>query len=180
LQQKIKIVIGKGGRHAGSGFFGKWRHYKGGSVACSSRDNQIIASAREAPHISGDGCSPPQNAGRSGWPNTLQRNSASSCTHGTPAGLPFGMPGRGEVMEGAMQQAAQWGRQIIARLYPCLPQSLSAYLRTEFPDMAGFQPRNPWDTRVSTKPVPAHLNFCDSLLQLACEGQRLREYRAPL
>ncbi|MDD5611993.1 MAG: hypothetical protein PHF75_03015 [Gallionella sp.] len=43
----------------------------------------------------------------------MQRNSSSSCTHGTPAGLPFGMPGRGEVMEGAMQQAAQWGRQVM-------------------------------------------------------------------
>jgi hypothetical protein len=30
---------------------------------------------------------------------------------GTPAGLPWGMPGIGLVMEGAMQQAAQWGRQ---------------------------------------------------------------------
>jgi hypothetical protein len=27
--------------------------------------------------------------------------------------LPFGMPGRGEVMEGAMQQAAQVGRQFM-------------------------------------------------------------------
>ncbi len=30
---------------------------------------------------------------------------------GTPAGLPFGMPGMGLEMEGAMQHAAQWGRQ---------------------------------------------------------------------
>jgi len=39
----------------------------------------------------------------------------------TPAGLPFGMPGSGEVMEGAMQQAAQWGRQIMERdyIYAC-------------------------------------------------------------
>jgi hypothetical protein len=27
------------------------------------------------------------------------------------------MPGNGEVMEGAMQQAAQWGRQIMVRDY---------------------------------------------------------------
>ena len=46
-------------------------------------------------------------------PNTLQRNSSSSCTHGTPAGLPFGMPGSVEVMQGAMQQAAQEGRQFM-------------------------------------------------------------------
>ena len=40
-----------------------------------------------------------------------QRISASNWTHGTPAGLPFGMPGIGLVMEGAMQQAPQPGRQ---------------------------------------------------------------------
>jgi hypothetical protein len=66
-----------------------------------------MASSRDAPHISAEGRSPPQKAGRCGWLNTLQRNSSSSWTHGTPAGLPFGMPGKGEVMEGAMQQAAQ-------------------------------------------------------------------------
>ncbi len=88
-----------------------------GSVSCSSRDNHITASSREAPHISAEGCSPPQKAGRCGWPNTLQRSSSSNCTHGTPAGLPCGMPGRGEVMEGAVQQAAQRGRQFIGSDY---------------------------------------------------------------
>lgn len=88
-------------------------HYTG-CVASSNRDNHTIASSRVVPHISSEGCSPPQNAGRSGVPNTLQRNSSSSCAHGTPAGLPFGIPGKGEVMEGAMQQAAQWGRQVMA------------------------------------------------------------------
>jgi hypothetical protein len=29
----------------------------------------------------------------------------------TPAGLPFGMPGIGDVIDGAMQQAPQPGRQ---------------------------------------------------------------------
>jgi hypothetical protein len=33
---------------------------------------------------------------------------------GTPAGLPLGMPGIGLVMEGAMQQAPQPGRQLAA------------------------------------------------------------------
>ncbi len=88
------------------------RNYTG-RVASSNRVNQFMASSREAPHISAEGCSPPQKAGRCGWPNTLQRSSSSSCTHGTPAGLPFGMPGRREVMDGAMQQAAQEGRQFI-------------------------------------------------------------------
>jgi len=67
---------------------------------------------------------PPQNAGRSGLPNTLQRSFSSSCTQGVPAVLPLGMPGRGEVMEGAMQQAAQWGRHSIIRLCDT-PQHLS-------------------------------------------------------
>lgn len=55
--------------------------------------------------------------GRSGWPKIRQRNAASSCTHGTPAGLPCGMPGIGELMEGAVQQAAQPLRQ--ARVDDC-------------------------------------------------------------
>jgi hypothetical protein len=90
---------------------------KTGFVACSSRVSQASASSRDSPHISAEGCSPPQKAGRSGWPNALQRNSSSSWMHGIPAGLPLGMPGRGEVMEGAMQQAAQWGRQFMGRDY---------------------------------------------------------------
>lgn len=37
--------------------------------------------------------------------------SGNSCTHGMPAGLPCGMPGIGELIEGAMQHAPQLGRQ---------------------------------------------------------------------
>ena len=33
-----------------------------------------------------------------------------------PAGLPWGMPGMGDAIEGAMQQAAQPGRQSIGGL----------------------------------------------------------------
>lgn len=33
-----------------------------------------------------------------------------------PAGLPWGMPGMGDAIEGAMQQAPQPGRQFIAGL----------------------------------------------------------------
>lgn len=66
---------------------------------------------RSFPHISIDGRNEAQNAGRSGFPNNLQRRSASSCTQGTPAGLPCGMPGMGEVIDGAMQQAPQRLRQ---------------------------------------------------------------------
>lgn len=82
-------------------------------MASSICVSHASACSREAPHISSEGLSPAQKAGRCGEPKTIQRNSSSNCTHGTPAGLPFGIPGRGEVMEGAMQQAAQEGRQFI-------------------------------------------------------------------
>ena len=52
-----------------------------------------------------------QNAGRSGLPNNAQRMSGRSWLQGTPAGLPCGMPGIGEVIDGAIQQAPQLGRQ---------------------------------------------------------------------
>jgi hypothetical protein len=103
------------------------RHYTRGQVACSKRVNHASACSRVSPHISAVGCNPPQKAGRSEVPKTLQRNSPSSCTHGTPEGLPFGMPGRGEVMEGAMQQAAQEGRQIMGRDYSCTRSDTTEY-----------------------------------------------------
>lgn len=40
-------------------------------------------------------------------PNSLQRLSGVSWTQRTPAGLPSGIPGIGEEIEGAMQHAAQ-------------------------------------------------------------------------
>lgn len=55
-----------------------------------------------------------QNAGRSGWPNNRQPSASSNCTQGMPAGLPYGMPGMGEAIEGAVQQAPQPGRQSMA------------------------------------------------------------------
>ena len=66
---------------------------------------------RSFPHISLDGRSEAQNAGRSGFPNRRQRKGSSTCTQRTPAGLPSGIPGMGEVIDGAMQQAPQWSRQ---------------------------------------------------------------------
>ncbi|MBA3928771.1 MAG: hypothetical protein C0521_04175 [Xanthomonas sp.] len=82
-----------------------------GAVARSRADSSAMASCRLVPHMSGPGFSVPQNEGRSGVPNNRQRNPSSSWTHGTPAGLPCGMPGIGEVIEGAVQQSAQPGRQ---------------------------------------------------------------------
>ncbi|PRD70307.1 hypothetical protein C6P61_01135 [Malikia spinosa] len=70
-----------------------------------------MACSRVSPHISWLGGSEPQTAGRSGWPNRRQRSSASRWGQGRPAGLPLGSPGMGLLIEGAMQQAAQPGRQ---------------------------------------------------------------------
>jgi hypothetical protein len=43
----------------------------------------------------------------------LHRFSTESCTQRSPAGLPSGMPGIGELMEGAMQQAPQPSRHFM-------------------------------------------------------------------
>lgn len=66
-----------------------------------------MASARQVPHISGDGCKEAHTAGRSGELNMVQRISASRWIQGTPAALPSGIPGMGELMDGAIQQAPQ-------------------------------------------------------------------------
>ena len=86
--------------------------FQAGRVIASSRVSQCIACTAVSPHISCDGCRPPQKAGRSGRPKRRQRSSESSWTQGTPAGLPAGMPGIGLVMDGAMQQAPQFGRHV--------------------------------------------------------------------
>jgi hypothetical protein len=86
--------------------------YSDGLVSRSSRSSQAIASSRDPPHISAEGCKVPQKAGRSGRPKIVQRSSSVSWTQRTPAGLPSGMPGKDELMESAMQQAAQLGRQL--------------------------------------------------------------------
>jgi hypothetical protein len=64
-----------------------------------------MASSRDAPHISAEGCRPAQQAGRPDWPKMVQRRSASRWSQATPAGFPS------EVMEGGMQHALQFGRQ---------------------------------------------------------------------
>jgi len=60
-------------------------------------------------HISAEGCRPLHTAGRSGCPKIRQRASSASWMQRMPAGLPCGMPGMGELMEGAVQQAPQPG-----------------------------------------------------------------------
>jgi len=70
-----------------------------------------MASTKLAPHISGSGRRRTHTRGRSGFPKIAQRLSGVSCTQRTPAGLPPGMPGMGELIESAMQQAPQPTRQ---------------------------------------------------------------------
>ena len=62
--------------------------------------------------MAGPGRSDAHTAGRSGCPKIAQRLSDVSCTQRVPAGLPSGMHGIGELIEGAMQHAPQPVRQI--------------------------------------------------------------------
>jgi hypothetical protein len=72
-----------------------------------------MAAPASAPHISAEGMSWPQTAGRSGRPKIRHWLASPNCTQRTPAGLPCGMPGMAELMDGAMQQAPQPGRQFM-------------------------------------------------------------------
>jgi hypothetical protein len=78
--------------------------YYPGRVAASRFASQIMACWRDSPHISSEGCKPPQQEGRSGRPKIVQRKSAPRFGQGCPAGL------FSEEMEGAMQQAPHPGR----------------------------------------------------------------------
>lgn len=89
----------------------KVKHDVYAEVILSSSIRYCMASPLFAPHISNDGRKLPHTAGRSGWPKMRQRLFSSSCTQRTPAGLPCGMPGIGEEIDGAMQQAPQPARQ---------------------------------------------------------------------
>jgi hypothetical protein len=51
------------------------------------------------------GRKPMQTWGRSGLPKIKQALPSLNCMQRTPAGLPLGMPGMGDEMEGAIQQA---------------------------------------------------------------------------
>jgi hypothetical protein len=90
-----------------------------GIVASSSCASRSSASAALAPHMSGCGRRLVQTAGRSGRPNSIQRLLAVSWMQRTPAGLPFGIPGIDEEIDGAMQHAPQPIRQSTGRYCPC-------------------------------------------------------------
>lgn len=72
-----------------------------------------------------DGRSEAHTDGRSGRPNSRQPSASSSWTHGIPAGLPCGIPGIGEVIDGAMQHAPQPLRQSIPMSTLSSPSTLS-------------------------------------------------------
>jgi hypothetical protein len=74
--------------------------------------------------MSRDGCRPPHTAGRSGLPKILHRFASSSCAQRMPAGLPSGIPGIGEEIDGAMQQAPQPLRQAIFMFSSFMARSL--------------------------------------------------------
>jgi hypothetical protein len=82
------------------------------AVNLSSSARKNIACWLLSPHISREGGRLAQTRGRPGWPKILQPLFSSSCTQRTPAGLPFGMPGIADEIDGAMQQAPQPGRQL--------------------------------------------------------------------
>ena len=82
-------------------------------VACSSCVSHASASVALLPHMSAAGMSWPHTRGRSGFPKIRHWFVSFSCAQRMPAGLPCGIPGMAELMEGAMQQAPQPGRQFI-------------------------------------------------------------------
>jgi hypothetical protein len=60
-----------------------------------------MASSLLLPQTSMSATNAEHTAGRSGWPKIWHRLSTDNCTQRSPAGLPWGMPGMGELMEGA-------------------------------------------------------------------------------
>jgi len=78
-----------------------------GRVTASNSAIKRKASSRVCPHVSAMGWNEEQTEGRSGLPNNPQRLSARKCRQRSPARLPSGIPGIGELMLIAMQQAPQ-------------------------------------------------------------------------
>jgi len=81
-------------------------------VSLSSLTKNAIASAAVLPHIWTDGCKLRQTLGLSSFPNRRQELLSVNWQQRIPAGFPCGMPGIGDEIEGAMQQAAQPERQL--------------------------------------------------------------------
>jgi len=71
-----------------------------------------IASTALFPHIWTDGCRLLQTAGLSILPKSKQQLSSVNWQQRIPAGFPWGIPGIGDEIDGAMQHAAQPERQL--------------------------------------------------------------------
>jgi hypothetical protein len=87
---------------------------KMGAVAVSIFVNKSIASPKLLPQVSSIAGRELQTAGRPGCCHSPQQWSGLRCMQRTPAGLPLGMPGMGDEMDGAIQQAPQPLRQGMA------------------------------------------------------------------
>ena len=84
-----------------------WKMCKLRNGSVEARLVCIMALVRDEWHRVSVGRRQTRTAGHSGLPNSAQRKSGSSCTHFTPAGFPCGIPGIGDVIDGAMQHAPQ-------------------------------------------------------------------------
>jgi len=71
-----------------------------------------MASFLFLPHIIGSKLKPSQTFGRNGESIIIHNKSSLKFTHLTPASLPFGIPGIGDDIDGAIQQAPQFGRHL--------------------------------------------------------------------
>ncbi len=86
-------------------------------VIPSSCDKMAKASVRFVPQNSGSALKPPHTLGLSGEWNMAHPKSCVRWMQRTPAALPLGMPGMGDDMDGAMQQAPQFVLQFMAQKY---------------------------------------------------------------
>ena len=94
------------------------------AVACSHQVSICIASSALSPHASSSAMNSAHTLGRSGEPKMSQRRSGVRCAHTTPAGLPLGIAGNAEVIEGAIQQAPQPSRHCMRRYSPALSRAI--------------------------------------------------------
>jgi len=89
------------------------RYGLSGAVIFSSSAKYASASSREIPHMSIDGRKLSHTCGRWGVSKMAHCNRAVRCTQAVPAGLPRGIPGIGEEIDRAMQQAPHPGLQFM-------------------------------------------------------------------
>ena len=123
-----------------------------GLVSVSSCCKNAIACSRLSPHMLCVGLRPLQTGGRSGMPKIRQALRSSNCTHRIPAGLPLGIPGIGEEMEGAMQHAPQPGRQlsmndtVSTSVFACRHCMLKRLFYWAMPGFSATIPRMIWQS----------------------------------